>query len=799
MRVLLLIILSTAGSIKSQNVLEIIDQNNSPIKDVIVFEHANAIELLSNKQGEVILPKYMGNTLNLSIFKTSFKSQVIEIKFEEETRKTITLLPLKGEINTVEVNAKQTINSLKMRAVEGMSVYESKKSEKIILDNLTVNLAANNNRQIFAKVAGINIWESVGSGLSTEIGGRGLSPERSSNFNVRQNGYDISADALGYPDAYYVPPADAVQQIEITRGASSLQYGTQFGGIVNYEMQEANVFTPIRMKIKQTYGSYGFSNTHLQLDGTHKKIAYIHISQFKRGNGWRDNSAFYGIFSFSKFTYNPSEKTQISAEYTYHSYLAQQAGGLTDKLFEENDKQSIRDRNFFRIGWHLPQIELNHKFSSRLKMQSITFGLIARRDALGFLGNITRVDPQSNRDLLVDLYKNVGNETRVLFKYNLAKNLNSLLIGCRLYRGNTNKKQGLGDDGVRPVFEYINPEYLENSAYAFPSRNIALFAENIFHFGKWSLTPGIRLENISTNASGYYREISRDLSGNILVDTSFNENINAQRTFVISGLGSSFRPSPEHEIYTSISQNYRAVNFNDLRIVNPNFKVDPSLQDEKGFNADLGFRGTISDLLAYDLSLFYLYYSNRIGFTLEYDSTLFNIYRFRTNISDSRNMGMESVLEFDFLRLKKGFSKDFSLKQLLNFSYIDGRYLGSKESAFRKNKVELVPNIILKTSLVFSWRTLNLSMQYSYIGKQYTDATNSEQSGDAVNGIIPSYQVIDLTVAYKIKNWTFKGSVNNMMNTSYFTRRAAGYPGPGIIPADRRTLYISVGYEIHKK
>ena len=130
MRVLLLIILSTAGSIKSQNVLEIIDQNNSPIKDVIVFEHANAIELLSNKQGEVILPKYMGNTLNLSIFKTSFKSQVIEIKFEEETRKTITLLPLKGEINTVEVNAKQTINSLKMRAVEGMSVYESKKSEK---------------------------------------------------------------------------------------------------------------------------------------------------------------------------------------------------------------------------------------------------------------------------------------------------------------------------------------------------------------------------------------------------------------------------------------------------------------------------------------------------------------------------------------------------------------------------------------------------------------------------------------------------------------------------------------------
>ena len=73
MRVLLLIILSLAGCVQSQNILEIIDQNNSPIQDVIVFEHANARELLTNKQGEVILPKYMGNELILSILKHLIK------------------------------------------------------------------------------------------------------------------------------------------------------------------------------------------------------------------------------------------------------------------------------------------------------------------------------------------------------------------------------------------------------------------------------------------------------------------------------------------------------------------------------------------------------------------------------------------------------------------------------------------------------------------------------------------------------------------------------------------------------
>ena len=34
-------------------------------------------------------------------------------------------------------------------------------------------------------------------------------------FNTRQNGYDMSADALGYPESYYIPPAQAVEKIEV--------------------------------------------------------------------------------------------------------------------------------------------------------------------------------------------------------------------------------------------------------------------------------------------------------------------------------------------------------------------------------------------------------------------------------------------------------------------------------------------------------------------------------------------------------------------------------------------------------
>ncbi len=53
-------------------------------------------------------------------------------------------------------------------------------------------------RQVLAKVPGIYILESDGSCIQVGIAIRGLSPNRSRDFNVRQNGYDISADPFGY-------------------------------------------------------------------------------------------------------------------------------------------------------------------------------------------------------------------------------------------------------------------------------------------------------------------------------------------------------------------------------------------------------------------------------------------------------------------------------------------------------------------------------------------------------------------------------------------------------------------------
>ncbi|UPT65297.1 MAG: TonB-dependent receptor plug domain-containing protein [Sphingobacteriales bacterium JAD_PAG50586_3] len=152
-------------------------------------------------------------------------------------------------------------------------------------------LAVNNTRQSFAKVPGLMIWENDGTGIQVGIATRGLSPNRSWEFNNRQNGYDISADPFGYPEAYYTPAFEALEGVEFVRGAASLQFGPQFGGLVNYRFKKPNALKPISIESYQTAGTYGVFNSYTSLSGTKGKWGYMGFFNHRNADGWRKTRA----------------------------------------------------------------------------------------------------------------------------------------------------------------------------------------------------------------------------------------------------------------------------------------------------------------------------------------------------------------------------------------------------------------------------------------------------------------------------------------------------------------------------
>jgi len=128
---------------------------------------------------------------------------------------------------------------------------------------------------------------------------------------------------------------------------------------------------------------------------------------------------------------------------------------------------------------------------------------------------------------------------------------------------------------------------------------------------------------------------------------------------------------------------------------------------------------------------------------------------------------------------------------------INARYVSSKESAFNNKKVEMAPDMIFRTGLAFKLKRLSLSYQLSYTSEQFTDATNAIITANAINGIVPAYTVMDASARYQIsKIFALEGSVNNLADKRYFTRRAESYPGPGIIPSDARSYFITLEFKL---
>ncbi|HEX8334244.1 MAG TPA: TonB-dependent receptor, partial [Segetibacter sp.] len=127
---------------------------------------------------------------------------------------------------------------------------------------------------------------------------------------------------------------------------------------------------------------------------------------------------------------------------------------------------------------------------------------------------------------------------------------------------------------------------------------------------------------------------------------------------------------------------------------------------------------------------------------------------------------------------------------------LDAKYSGNHKDAATKGKqVENAPSNIFRGGISAGYKKFLLTGQLSHVGETYSDANNTvKPTANAQNGLIPSYTVTDLTASYKFsKGINIKAGINNLTDERYFTRRAGGYPGPGALPADGRTFFISIG------
>jgi len=689
-------------------------------------------------------------------------------------------------LKEVIVTAYKTVNGVGHLPEEKDGIiYAGKKTEIILVDSLDANKAINNTRQILGRIPGLNIVETESAGFTANgIATRGLNPIQSIEMNTRQNGYNISADIYGYNESYYLPPMEAVSRIEMVRGAASLQFGSQFGGLVNYVIKDAPN-KPLEFTSSQTIGSFGMFNSFNSVGGTYKNISYYGYLQYRNMDGYRPNSQQWQFSGFGKIQYKQSEKVNVGVEYSLLRNRLQMPGGLTDSIFNADPKISTRTRNWLRSPWNIISAYANFKPSENTTITFKTTYLFSHRSLVwrnedGGPSALDLIDSATNafvpREVGKEDMNNSTSELRFAHSYKLGEQKSTIAGGVR-YCYAWFKRKGGGEGTTNSDFDLsITGDW--GYDLDFTTTNIAPFVENIFRIGnKFTITPGVRFEFLKSTAKGY----------KIKDDIKLTTNQSRNRYFPLFGIGMEFKITNNTNIYGNFSQAYRPIDYSQLEPLGVVSRIDPNLKDAYGYNVDFGYRGTVKNYLNFDIGVFYMAYDNRIGLVLKTDS-LGQEYTLRSNIANSVHKGIESYIEFNILKCFDQSSK-YGLSLFNSFAYIDAKYTSGE---FKGKRVEAAASTINRVGLIFNSKHLSATFQVNSVGDAYGDASNVKVSEDPIAGYIPAYTVLDLCANFKYKNYAIKLGSNNLTDKAYFTRRTDEYPGPGIIPSVGRSFYIGL-------
>ena len=209
---------------------------------------------------------------------------------------------------------------------------------------------------------------------------------------------------------------------------------------------------------------------------------------------------------------------------------------------------------------------------------------------------------------------------------------------------------------------------------------------------------------------------------------------------------------------------------------------------------DIGFRGQFKKTVSFDTNFFFLAYQNRIGF-IQKAYRDGSVKSERGNIGDAEIYGIESLLDINVAEGLGWDANAYIFNVFLNYSQIESAYTASGEASVVGKEVEFVPQSNLKTGVKLGYKNVLMSLQYTGVSSQFTDSSNAVEGNiSGVIGQIPAYSLLDLSFSTSFKSFKIEAGVNNLTNEHYFTRRATGYPGPGIIPSPNRNIFTTLQY-----
>lgn len=650
---------------------------------------------------------------------------------------------------------------------QGTKIYKGKKTSVVKLVDAP-QVSNSNFRQALVKVPGVILAEESTPLFS--LGYRGLNPDRAQFIQVLKDGVPIHADMFGYPEAYFVPPLDSIEKIEVIRGGAGLMFGPQPGGAINFVTPMPAEDTPLRLESSNAFGSHDYFSTYDSLTGKVGKFGYHGYFHERQSSGFRTGNSDYEVISSSvKVTADPTDTSKITMVFDQYNEEHGEPGGLTRAQFDRDATVTIREWDRFRLERYFGSAKYENKLDDATQFEAVVYGghyrRWSKRQNGGGFGTVTGTTNSISEQ---DFY-NLGFEERLRHDYEFLNGEHTVSFGTHTFMSHS---PIIGQTGAQTFSESgIMDTVTVRDTWAF-----APFVENLFRWGKFSITPGFRMENIWQRINEKLRRTGRQ--------PDKHKGYDFEPLF---GLGMAYEIAQGIEAYSNISQSYRPKLFTQTIPTGATQVINEDLQEGKGVQYDFGFRGKRHPFWNWDIDYFLMSFTNQIGTS---GNTV-------TNGGRAHYQGVEMFQEFDLMGAFDYFKntnhsqKWGGLAPFFTMTLLDAEY---SAGAFKDRAPAYAPQYNLRTGLNYRWRDrAKVSLTGTFLGDHFGDDASS------ANMTVPSYKVWDLTVEVNllknVKNvfdMGLFGGINNLFDEKYFSRVTSG----GIDPADGRNIYGGVKVQL---
>jgi Fe(3+) dicitrate transport protein len=782
---ILVLLAAQPGAAQSRSVAlagTVVDQTGAAIPNASVTIRRDAAgftrQLAADSRGVFLVEDLLPGDYAVSVTRQGFTVAAQRLSLQSgETRRVQFVLQLGSLAEDVVVLAQEVAGSSeKLRRLPGsVDIVDRETLEKAHV--LTTNEA-------LRKIAGVNVRDEEGFGLRPNIGIRGLNPTRSTKVLLLEDGIPLTYAPYGDNAAYYHPPIERFERIEVFKGGAQIGYGPQtISGLVNY----ITPTPPSRSAgaIAVTGGNRGYFNGHGNYGNTIGRTGFLVDYMRKQGDGARENlhSNLNDMNLKLVRTLSPSQTWTLRSNY-YSEDSNITYSGLREDEYRANPRGNPFKNDFFYTDRYGTSVTHSYTLNGHSALTTNAYFTAFRRhwwrqssnsnqrpsDAsdpgCGGMANLSLTCGNEGR---LRQYYTWGVEPRLRIQHRTFGITGEADFGVRVHFEQQDRRQENGDTPTSRTGVLMEDNFRRNQAYS-------TFALNRFLWGGWTLTPGLRVEHVRFERTNHLANAGLGVTGH------------TQLTQVIPGVGLSHTVGERVTAFGGVHRGFAPPRTEDI-ITNQGGLID--LDPELSWNYEMGVRSELARGVRLDSTLFRMDYENQIVPA----SLAGGIGATLTNGGATLHQGLELAGRIDTAPMVESL---YNVSLRLAYTHVPvARFTGvrfSNVSGFQNvgvtgNRLPYAPEHLVTIGVGYAQPSgFDILLEAVHSSGQFGDDLNTvAPTPDGQRGLIAGYTIWNTAVNYDLGRATVFLAVKNLFDDTFIVDRARG-----ILPGSPRLVQVGI-------